>query len=507
MQAIQSGTQKAHTRRALLIVLLLALLAAGAFLYWRSQGQVTFQGMVRENITPLAATASGVVTRIETPMGQSARQGQVLLRLDDAPLRKALLEEQEKLQQLQQVLPPQHLRAPGQSAGNSAALAERLERQRQAEDVALRRFQETSDREAEAAILHNRVVLLSARKAATPEQREAAERSLNDARREKEEARKTFEALSLARAATGRELTRIRNEQAASGPASVAAETRLALYTRQQERVALAAAALEAALIIAPGNGVVATVLAQPGQRVEAGTPLLLFQPEGSAATVTADLPPEISNRLKQGQPCRIQGMSEKGEEISGYIESLGPAMPRGESKGEATPEGSREQAADLTHVRIALPPGPDNRENAPVRSDNTQVSVTVFLREPLYIVTAPAPVPPSGHAATGALSTDYTDAAPPASAGQAVPPAPPLSVQTPFGVLPPEQPAPQDASGMPPVPATLGGTPSAKGQTPPILPPMQAPYPLTGSPLPDPQNNPSVVPESILETPASAPR
>ena len=33
-----------------------------------------------------------------------------------------------------------------------------------------------------------------------------------------------------------------------------------------------------------------------------------------------------------------------------------------------------------------------------------------------------------------------------------------------------------------------------------PQLPPMQAPEKLTGSPLPDPQNNPSVVTPDILE-------
>ena len=508
MQAIQPHTKKFFPLPTLLILLLIALLAVGGALYWHSRGQVSFQGVFKENLSVIAATGSGVVTRIEVSTGQHAQRGHILLRLDDAALRKALLAEQEKLSQLKKLLPPQLIRVPGQQgSGADEAITDRLERQRRDEESALLRYQEATDREAEALVLYNRVTLLSARNAVTPEQRDAAERTLAEAKRNKEAARQVFETLSLARASTSKEINRIRNEQAAVGANGLTVEARVTLYRQQQERVAMAAAAFESAVVAAPDNGIVAGVFAQPGQRVEAGAPLLLFQTEGSSAKVTATVLPEISRRLKPGQPCRVQGLGES--DVQGYIESLKPAAPdssheSGEEETSAQAAGGR--AADQTQVTIALLPGPDGSGNTPAAPENNAgVSVTVLLREPLYVVPAPRPAAERKPVTTG-QPEDYYEQAPPASAGQAIPPAPSLSVQTPFGAYP-EQPAPPDASTVPPSPATLGGPPSVKGQTPPVLPPMQAPYPLTGSPLPDARNNPSVVPEIILNPAESAPR
>jgi membrane fusion protein (multidrug efflux system) len=90
--AVSAGASGRAKRLALLLVVPLLLLAAGAWLWWSGQGKVeTDNAQVKQDITSVGAQVGGPIAEVFVKEGQQVRAGQLLFRIDPAPYRVALL--------------------------------------------------------------------------------------------------------------------------------------------------------------------------------------------------------------------------------------------------------------------------------------------------------------------------------------------------------------------------------------------------------------------------------
>lgn len=466
---------------------LVPLLALGGYLYWHYSGRMTLEGRLQGNAVFLVSERGGSVLAVMASPGQRVHRGEVLLRFDDAPLRRILAAEQQELSRLQQLIPPDMLRVPanGRPDGRSdESMTERLERQRGIEAEAERRVQQATDNEAQASILHSRAVMLAAQKKISPQERDAAEAALQLARQETQAARDYFTSVSLARAATGADIQRLRAVQAAAGASQTPVDARIAAYHAQAQRTVAAEADLNSTVVLAPDNGVILDVLAKAGAELDLAAPCFLFRADSSPPMVRALADDAQVGRLGVGQQSRVVFDNARDAPIAGYVSALLPEVPVGAaSLGRArTSVWVTLEAEPSTSLVYTLP-------------DFSKATITVLLREPLLAASSLDPDKGSGAAS---LVLPQAPGAPSAL---------PVAVQSPFG----EDPAAvrERQAGMPTPhtpPVLKAGSPEAAGKAP-TLPPMQAPEQLTGSPLPDPHNNPSLVTPNILENAATAPR
>lgn len=91
------------------------------------------------------------------------------------------------------------------------------------------------------------------------------------------------------------------------------------------------------ARILAPGNGVVLARLAEPGQVVPVGTPVLIVGEEGSGYVLRVPLSDRDVTRLSIGAPARIALAALGGQPLSGQIVELAGRADR--STGTFTAE------------------------------------------------------------------------------------------------------------------------------------------------------------------------
>lgn len=493
---------KPAVRRLPWLVLMAALLsaAAGGAWYYHRSGRMQLEGVLQSNLRTLVAERGGQVMEVAVPPGARARAGDPLIRFDEAAARSALLQGERQLQALAMLVPPQLLRAPLPDGGDEN-LTEGLERRRAAEEAARQRLQEATDREARSAVLHSRASTLAARGKLTRQELENAQAHLDAAREEVRKARQSFENLSLERATAGAEIRRIRDMQAAAGADGVSGEVRLRRFEQQQAQVAELRAALAAAVIRAPADGLVVDVAVHPGDRTAAMQPCVLFRPDGRGPQARALVPENEARRLTPGQQCRVRLAGTEDSDFEGVIMALRPGLPASAPPGEGTGES-------LTAVWIGLFSRERDGEPPALPEDGARVEISVLLRAPLlnpaaYAGSAGTPLAEPESAAP-AFGQPFADAPVPAAPGGG-----PLSVQTPFG----GEALPQQLLQEPrPVPALKSGSPEALGRpapdaaapeplrAEPELPPMRAPRQLTGSSLPDPGNNPSLVPPALLD-------
>ena len=436
---------------ALAAVLLLAGIGAAAFYY--HSGRLQLEGVLHNNLRPLASEYGGRVTQVDARPGLRVSQGMALVRFDDTVLRSTLFKEEQQLQALAMLVPPGLARAPGNGGGADESLTDRLERQRLEEETAKRRVQEATDQEAQAAILHSRASILAAQGKLGRQEFESAKAYLAAARKQTRDARQIFETLSLERAATRVEIQRMRDMQTLVGADRLSEGERLQHFEAQKARVANLRAQLTAAVIVAPADGVVVDVIAQSGDTIAPMQPCLLFRPDGPAARVRALVPERKAAGLRAGQPARIRLNAPDAAgavNLDGFVSVVTPGLP-----------------AAAVWIDILPQSGDDAIRALPQRDVPAQV--TVLLRAPLI---SPLPSTRNGVPQPGAPSANGF------TSGRAAPPAPAAA-----GTI--TVPAPD------PLPA------------PPQLPPMQAPVrapgQLSGTAQPDPANNPSVVPQNLL--------
>lgn len=510
-----------------LLLLAVGLLAGGGLVWWHFSGRLVFDGEVRQQSLPLVAAAGGRVIAVDVAPGEAVRRGQLLLRLDETGLQQQLAEARQRLAATALTLPPQYLDVPGEGGVGRESLSQRLERRRLTEEKAMRRVEEASDREAQAAVTHSRAAMLAARGKLSAEELRGAELALEAARAESRAAREAFEQLSLGRAETSMDIRRLKETQQATGANLLPVETRLAAYENARQAAAAAEEALAFARLTAPVDGLVREVSARPGDILETAQTAIIMQPSGAEPEVRAALGPDKAARLAPGLPCRIALDGPERRLFSGYVLAVGPAEKGGDVPvrvallaEEAGPKLPADTSANTSVKVLSV---------APLPADGTRVEVTALLREPLLARpqgrVTPAALPEAASGAPGETrggaaaaphgeDQGWSSPAPAQRPGQAAPPLSPLSVETPFGGADPyagqtDQAAPGGAgSGASAAGAAVGnGSRQLPQVAVPQLPPMSAPPVLKGSPMPDPANNPSLATPENLEREGAAPR
>jgi multidrug resistance efflux pump len=506
MSLIMPEQTKNTSRRILWFVFaaILLLAGAGAGVFYHQSGRIQLEGVLQNNLRVLASEYGGQVAEVSVRPGLHVLRGAVLVRFDEAPLRSALVREEQQLQALAMLVPPGLLRVPGVD-GKEESLTDRLDRQRMVEEAAERRLQEATDKEAQAAILYRRASMLAAQGKLGRQELEGAEAHFDAARREVQDVRQAFENVSLERAGTGVEIRRMRDMQSIAGADRLSEGERLKNFEEQEARVADLRAALAAsAAITAPENGTIIDVAVRPGDMTAPMQPILLFRPDGQLARVQAFASDKEAGRLRAGQQCQIRLGTSEAAELEGFVAAVMPGVP-------ASSISTAGNGKSFAVVWIDVLPRQGDEAILSLAQNELPARVTVLLRAPLL-----NPLPYSGGTAALPNAPDTNDRAVVAPAYTPVPaasPDGPLSVQSPYGETPEQdssdQVVPQEAQS---VPVVRAGSPEATGQAypaeapavipqgPPNLPPMQAPRQLTGTGQPDPQNNPSLVPQHMLQ-------
>lgn len=482
----QASPPKAFPLWPLFALLLLGGVLFGGYWFWQRSGHIRFEGAFNPGARLLLANRDGMVLRLEASEGTAVSKGSLLLLFDDSALRKELIQEQEKLARLTALLPPEMVSrtpsgelVPLQQGGVS--LSDSLEQQRLEEEKGTARLQAATDNEAAAAILYSRMANLFAQGKASAEDKDTAEAALDAARAEVQEAKKAFEALSLSRAGTGTEIRRIRDYHSSIGADALPADMRARNYAVQYAKVEQLVEMIDNSAIFAPENGTVTKVLVGEGESAAIGQPCVAFLPHSAFASVSADVDKETAARLQQGQQCTIRFADAESaadrQELPGYIRAVFPA-PTGQ---DGVLPGS---------VRVLVAFNTSAASGPLPFIQGSKADVTVQLREPLLALHTPPAHPAPAPAVVQEI---------PLADSQTAPQAPPQTVNAAPEPSPPghAQPVTVQAGS----PEAAGKAPVAAEQAPqPLLPPMKAPYPLTGSPYPNPANNPSIVPPETLE-------
>ena len=302
------------SRHRLLILGILAVCLVLAVLYWRYQGTLitSRQAQVEGQTYTVMAPVSGRVVQVPVLSGQEVRQGDLLIGMDDAPLRAALAEARAALETAQRGGIPSPAASPASlEAEESASL---LAEQGRNKEKSARAALEHWTAEHTRALL----VLRSPVSADGPE-RESAAAAEAEARQRMEEARRNLEEASHRRAAADAQLRRAREaaRSVQSGPE---------LVRLWQARAAQAEEDMRNASVFAPEAGRVVWLNAHAGQIVHRGEPVLTLAP-ASAAEGGRGVPEAVYRRtrlkLREGQVCRVR--LEDGPEREGVVASLSP--------------------------------------------------------------------------------------------------------------------------------------------------------------------------------------
>ncbi len=96
------------------------------------------------------------------------------------------------------------------------------------------------------------------------------------------------------------------------------------------------------AVVVAPGGGVVLARLAEPGQVVAAGTPVVVIGEEASGYVLRVPLPDRDAVRVSRGAPARVTLAALGGETLTGHVVEVG---------------GRAERATGTFIIEIELPP------------------------------------------------------------------------------------------------------------------------------------------------------
>ncbi|MBO9513409.1 MAG: efflux RND transporter periplasmic adaptor subunit [Variovorax sp.] len=167
----------------------------------------------------------------------------------------------------------------------------------------------------------------------------------------------------------------------------------------------------------APGRGSVVEVMAEPGQRVDAGAPLVRFAGEGALA-IELQAPAEVARRLRVGDAVRVPGCAEPARvsgintQLEGGSQTvvLRALWPRPDPC--ALP-GQRVQADVVLGARPGAsgPPGWRVPSTAVLRHEGADV---VFVQRPDGFAAQPVRIVSQQPAVGGLPATTQVDALPP---------------------------------------------------------------------------------------------
>lgn len=310
--------QERKTRRALVVLGFVVACLAVAIVYWQYAGQVVTsqRAMVEGRTITMPAPAAGRVAGVAVREGQVVRQGEMLLQLDDMPLRSALAESRAALEIARQGGVPSAGASP--ASREAVDIASGLAEQSRSDETSAQRFLEHWTAE------HAKAMLVLRAPASSGVQREQAVAAEAKARAEMEQSRSKMEDASRRRASADAELRRVRDAAKLDRPGP----QQVALW---QARVAQAEQDLAASLLVAPLDARVAWLDAHEGREVRRGESLLVLVPmrntdEGASMGdlwVTAAFSSTQMLGLRTGQPCSVA--LEDGQVFDGVITTLLP--------------------------------------------------------------------------------------------------------------------------------------------------------------------------------------
>lgn len=276
---------------ALAAMLLGALLLSGCRWPWQDDGTraaLTLSGTVDARQVDVSFQAPGRIGRLLADEGQPVRAGAVIAQLDASDLQLNL----------------QRARAQTESARNAYAALKAGARREELRAAAAAVAQASADRQfADLALARTRELV--AQHFVSPEQMDRARSAAEAAAARQDQAQ---QALALLRAGARREdLQRAQAEMEAAQAAQASAQRMLGY-----------------AALVSPVSGVVSLRLAEAGQVVAAGQPVLrvaeLGKPWVRAWLAQADLP-----RVQLGQPVQVRVDGLPGQVLRGKLSFVSP--------------------------------------------------------------------------------------------------------------------------------------------------------------------------------------
>ena len=336
-------------RRRLAVVAVVAVLALGAFAVWRfvlappavPASVIAVSGRIEGDDSAVAAKASGRIREITVREGDQVQAGQTIAVLDDEQIRAreqqamAAVRQAEarvKLSQRQIAVLDEQLRQSRLGVDQSRADAEgrvsEAEGKLAAAEAQLAQAeaayaQAKWDREAMTALFKKQLV--AEQEAQRAQRNEEAQSAIVAAQRRQVEAARG--ALTAAKANLVNPA--IRSSQAVAVENQILqAQADIAAAQAEAER---ARAQLEEAranrkdlTVIAPFTGTVATRTAEPGEVVNAGTPIVTLVNLGEVY-LRAFVPEGQIGRVKLSQPARVYLDSAPSQPIDAYVLRIDP--------------------------------------------------------------------------------------------------------------------------------------------------------------------------------------
>lgn len=297
-------------RGLLLILVMLAIAAAGYFSWWLAEGKLSSAyARVDTTVYTVEAAFPTTIEQLLVRMGQEVAAGQPLARIDARAFAESL-------------------KASGQGEAHGSVEEDIIDRLNAAESderrLAARVAQARADEERYQQFYHQRVTEHVRAQLAMRSQEnggrmawEQAARAEGAARVRMEAARDEFERISKMRAALDVELNKIRSDLARRKRSGA----RTAPKPDPRHEQAIAAASN----LYAPAQGKIVGINAQPGTPMDRGETVFVILPTGSPASskwIQAWFPPEARKTIAVGQKALVRA---NDAAVAATVAAIGP--------------------------------------------------------------------------------------------------------------------------------------------------------------------------------------
>jgi membrane fusion protein len=338
------------------VALVLALLAFAATRGFARKESVAGVLMPVGGVLRLVAPQAGVVLGVGVPQGRTVRRGESVVRLSTEQS-SATGRTQEAVAQSLQQRSTSLQRELGDQAAQTRQRAAALDAQIASMTAGL------AQQEHEIALQRERVRLVSEVSERYPDLvRSGAVSPVEAAEKATEviDQRARLAELERAHLAQGSQLAQLKADRAGL---PLAAGRESAQLQREVQAIAQAQAETEShreTLVLAPQDGELATVLAEPGQAVAAGQTLATLLPEGRVLEAELYVPTRAAGRLQPGMPVwlRVDAFPfARYGQIAGSVREVSrSAVPLSDLAAAGV------EPQDVYRVRVAIePPGADD--------------------------------------------------------------------------------------------------------------------------------------------------
>jgi len=340
-------------RRVLLVALLVAVAIPAFFwLRYRSQHVTSKNAAVRGHLAEVGTPVSGLVAAVTVDVGDRVRAGQVLVRLEDRQLQATVEEARAAVEGLLRTIEVERV-----TVGQQQLQVEQLGPEVAARVAAAKAEAEAARAEADGARRTEALMdtLYSHDGVVSTEELRVAEsrRRAADARLAEAEANAVVAARS---GAGGTQIARdemiIRRRRIAVLQANLLAA---------QARLTRAETDLESAVIRAPDDGAIVRRIAQPGEAVATGEPVISMW-LGNDLWVEAWVDEEDVGFVRMGAAATVSFHSIPGQEFTGRVDRIGLSTDLEIPAQEVPqPRFARMNGAPVVGLRIRLDAPPPN--------------------------------------------------------------------------------------------------------------------------------------------------